>query len=88
LNNIIKQILNVIGNHEGSKFTLTIWPPDEIYISIYETDVLIEINKKEKYAYVNTETMEHHLTASMLDELSQIVKIIDDNIDVVLECLV
>ena len=87
LQDIIKQMLNVIGDYEGSKISMGIWPPNEIYFLVYETEALIEIDKKEKCAYLNTDTMTHHLTASMLDELCQIVKIIDDNIDVILECL-
>ena len=87
LQNIIKQMLNVIGDYEGSKISMGIWPPNEIYFLIYETEALIEIDKKEKYAYLNTDTMTHHLTSSMLDELRKIVKIIDDNIDVILECV-
>ena len=87
LQDIIKQMLNVIGNYEGSKISMGIWPPNEIYFLIYETEALVEIDKKEKCAYLNTDTMTHHLTSSMLDELSQIVKIIDDNIDVFMECL-
>ena len=42
---------------------------------------------KNKYAYIDTDTMDNHLTSSMLDELNQIVKIIDDNIDMFLGCL-
>ena len=87
LQNIIKQMLNVIGDYEGSKLSMGIWPPKEIYFLIYETEALIEIDKKEKCAYLNTDTMNNHLTSSMLDELSQIVKIIDDNINAILECL-
>jgi len=87
LQNIIKQILNVIGDNEGSKLSLHIWPFSEICVYIYETEIPIVIDIKEKYAYIDTDTMDNHLTSSMLDELSQIVKIIDDNIDVILECL-
>jgi len=87
LQNIIKQMLNVIGNHEGSKFSLHIWPFSEICVYIYETEIPIVIDTKEKYAYIDTDTMNNHLTSSMLDELSQIVKIIDDNIEVFMECL-
>ena len=87
LQDIIKQMLNVIGDYEGSKISMGIWPPNEIYFLVYETEALIEIDKKEKCAYLNTDTMTHHLTSSMLDELNQIVKIIDDNIDVILECV-
>ena len=87
LQNIIKKMLNVIGNYEGSKLSLHIWPFSEICVYIYETEISIVINVKEKYAYIDTDTMDNHLTASMLDELCQIVKIIDDNIDVFMECV-
>jgi len=87
LQNIIKQILNVIGDYEGSKLSLHIWPFSEICIYVYETEIPIVIDIKEKYAYIDTDTMDNHLTSSMLDELNQIVKIIDDNIDVILECV-
>ena len=87
LQNIIKQILNIIGDYEGSKLSLHIWPFSEICVYIYETEIPIVIDIKEKYSYIDTDTMDNHLTSSMLDELNQIVKIIDDNIDVFLGCL-
>jgi len=87
LQNIIKQMLNIIGDNEGSKLSLHIWPSGEICIYVYDSEIPIVINVKNKYTYIDTDTMDHHLTASMLDELCQIVKIIDDNIDVILECL-
>jgi hypothetical protein len=84
---VIKQILEVIGDYEGSKLTFTIWPPDEIYFYIYETEIPVVINVKEKYAYVDSETMTNHLTGDMLYELSHIVKIIESNMDDILYCL-
>ena len=87
LQDIIKQMLNVIGDYEGSKLTINIWPPNEMCIYIYDSEIPIVINVKNKYIYIDTDTMDHHLTASMLDELCQIVKIIDNNIDVILGCL-
>jgi len=87
LQDIIKQILNVIGNYEGSKLTINIWPFDNISIYVYDNEIPIVIDIKEKYAYIDTNMIDAHLTSSMLDELSQIVKIIDDNIDVFMECL-
>jgi len=87
LQNIIKQILNVIGDNEGSKLSLNIWPPNEMCIYVYDSEIPIVINVKNKYVYIDTDTMDHHLTFSMLDELCQIIKIIDDNIEVFMECL-
>jgi len=54
---------------------------------VYDNEIPIVIDIKEKYAYIDTNMIDAHLTSSMLDELSQIVKIIDDNIDVFMECL-
>ena len=87
LQDIIKQMLNVISTYEGSKLTINIWPFDNISIYVYDNEIPIVIDIKEKYAYIDTDTMNNHLTSSMLDELSQIVKIIDNNIDVFLGCL-
>jgi len=87
LQNIIKQMLNVIGDYEGSKISLNIWTPNEMCIYVYDSKIPVVINVKNKYVYIDTDTMDHHLTYNMLDELCQIVKIIDDNIDVILECL-
>ena len=87
LQNIIKQMLNVIGDYEGNKISLNIWTPNEMCIYVYDSEIPVVINVKNKYVYIDTDTMDHHLTYNMLDELCQIVKIIDDNIDVILECL-
>ena len=87
LQSIIKQMLNVIGEQKGSRLSLNIWPPNEIYMCVYETEIPIVIDIKEKYAYIDTNTMDNHLTSSMLDELNQIVKIINNNIEVFIECV-
>jgi len=86
LQNVIKQILNIIGDEEGSKLTLNIYPPNEIFFHIYDVEIAVGINTEEKYAYVDTECINNHLTSSMLSELGEIVKIIEENIDVILEC--
>ena len=80
-------MLNVIGDYEGSKLSLHIWPFDNISIYVYENEIPIVIDIKNKYSYIDTDMMDSHLTSSMLDELNQIVKIIDDNIGVILECV-
>ena len=87
LQNVIKQMLNVVGDYEGSKLTINIWSFDNISIYVYENEIPIVIDIKNKYSYIDTNTMDNHLTSSMLDELNQIVKIIDDNIYVILECV-
>ena len=87
MQNVIKQILNIIGDEEGSKLTLNIYPPNEIFFHIYDVEIAVGINTKEKYAYVDTEYINNHLTSNMLLELGEIVKVIEDNIDDVLECV-
>ena len=86
MQNVIKQILNIIGDNENSKFTIDFYPPDEIFFHIYDVEIAVGINKKEKYAYVDTEYINNHLTSNMLSELGEITKVIEENIDIVLEC--
>lgn len=86
MNNIIKQILNIIGDEEGSKLTINIYPPNDISFYIYDIEIPINIDMKDKYAYIDCELIDGRLTKDMLSELSEIVKVIEGNIDVVLEC--
>ena len=86
MQNVIKQILSIVGDNENSKFTIDFYPPDEIFFHIYDAEIAVGINKKEKYAYVDTEFINNHLTSNMLLELSEIVKIIEENIDIILGC--
>lgn len=87
MTNIIKQIKNIIGNHWSSKIRIDIWT-DEFCIYIYESEIPIVVNLKDKTVYVDCDTMNHRLTGDMLDELSRIVKLLEDNMEVVLDCLV
>ena len=79
MDNLIDKILKIIGNN---KLSINLWD-NEVWFSIYETEVPIVINFKEKYSYLDCETSDHHLTADMLDELYQIVSLIDDNIKII-----
>ena len=81
LQNIIKQILSIIGDYEGSKLTINIYPPDDISFYIYDIEIPINIDIKTKYAYIDCELIDGRLTKDMLSELSEIVKIIEDNIN-------
>jgi hypothetical protein len=80
---IIKKIQEILGDFEGSMLKINI-TPHEIWLDIYETEVPLTIDKKDKHVYVDCEFYNHQLTADMLDELSQICKVLEENIDVVL----
>lgn len=84
--NIIKQIRKIIGNHWSSQIFINIYP-DEICFEIYETKVPIVFDLKGKYVYLECETSNHHLTADMLDELSQIVSLLQENFDEITKIL-
>jgi type IV pilus biogenesis protein CpaD/CtpE len=79
--------MNIMGDFNGTALTIHIYP-SEIWIDVYETEIPIVINRKTKDVYVDCETSNHQLTSSMLDELSSIVKVIEDNIDEFLGCLI
>ncbi len=78
---IIKQIRKIIGDHWSSQIHIHI-AKDEIWMDIYESETPLVIDLKKKEVYVDCEASNHHLTWSMLDELSRIVKLLQDNLDV------
>lgn len=81
---IIKKIQWILGNHDSSMIQIKICPTD-IWFLIYESEVLITVDKKEKSVCVDCEGNRGGLTADMLDELSKIVRLLEDNIDGVLQ---
>jgi hypothetical protein len=86
MNNLIKKIKAILGDHESSVFSIHV-SPTEIWFEIYDSRVVINIDKKQRYAYADFETYNKHLTADMLIELGEIVKLIENNIDLVLDCI-
>lgn len=85
MDKIIKEIINIL-KPSGGKFSLTIWD-DEVYMYIYETEISIVIDIKNKYAYIDCEVMNNHITSVELEELSKIVNIIEENIDVIVNLI-
>lgn len=83
MTNLIKSIREIIGDHESSVLSIDIYPEKEIVFKIYETGIPIYVNLKEKYSYIDTETIDSHLCKDMLQELHDIVKLIDGNIDMI-----
>jgi len=85
MDEIIKQIRNIIGDNDFNYIIIHICY-DEIWLEIYETEVPIVIDLKKKEVYMECESG-HHLTGDMLDELSRIVKLLEDNLDRIEELL-
>ena len=85
MDKIIKEIINIL-KPSGGKFTLTIWD-DEVYVYIYETEICIVIDIKDKYVYIDCEAMNNHITSVELEELSKIVNIIEENIDTIINLI-
>lgn len=82
MTNIIKQIREIIGKHWTSQIKIHIFEENEIVFYIYETEAAIMINLKNKDVYLDCEFSKHHLTGDMLDELGKVVKILEENLDV------
>jgi len=86
MDNIIKQIRKIIGDHWSSQIQINIGI-DEIWFNIYESEVLITIDTKKKEIYVDCELSNHHLTSSMLYELYMITELLETKWDVFEELL-
>jgi hypothetical protein len=85
LTQILQQIRKIIGN-EYADVKLEIWSGKEINFCIYETEIVLGIENKS--VYVNTEVLRRTaITYDEMNELTQIMKLIQDNIDSVLECV-
>lgn len=81
IDNVIKQIRNIIGNHWSSQIHIHIFK-DEIYFGIYESEIPVIIDLKKKEVYIECEAIKNYLTSDMLIELGQICKLLQDNLDV------
>lgn len=86
MDNIIKQIRKIIGDHWSSHIQINIGI-DEIWICIYESEIPIIIDLKKREVYVDCELSSHHLTSSMLYELYMITELLECKWDVFEELL-
>lgn len=85
MDEIIKGIRKIIGDYDYSTIRIFI-AADEIYFEIYESQIPICIDKKEKRAYIDcTMLNENKITSDMLYELAEIVKLLDHNMGKLLE---
>lgn len=86
MDNIIKQMRKIIGDHWSSQIQINIGI-DEIWICIYESEIPIIIDLKKREVYVDCELSSHHLTSSMLYELYMITELLECKWDVFEELL-
>lgn len=86
MDNIIKQIRKIIGDHWSSQIHIHIFK-DEIYFEIYESEIPIIIDLKKREIYVEYDLSTHHLTSSMLYELYMITELLETKWDVFEELL-
>ena len=86
MDNIIKQIRKIIGDHWSSQIQINIGI-DEIWICIYESEIPIIIDLKKREIYVEYDFSTHHLTSSMLYELYMITELLECKWDVFEELL-
>ncbi len=86
MDNIIRQIREIMGNHWSSQINIHIYT-DEISFDIYESEIPVIVDLKEKEVYIDCESMVHHLTSDMLYELFQIVVVLEENLNMFVELL-
>ena len=86
MDNIIKEMRKIIGDHDYNYINICICR-NEIWFEVYETEVQVVVDLKKKEVYVDCEAICNHLTSDMLDELSKICKLIEDNLDVIEDLL-
>lgn len=85
---LIKEINKIIGNFTGSQLTIRFFNDNEVVFYIYEQEIPIQIDKKNKHVYLDCEVLsKEKLTSDMLLELSKIMKLMECEIEVILSCL-
>lgn len=84
---LIKQINEIMGpDNLGTQLTIRFYK-NEVVFGIYEQEIPVVVDKKSMQVYLDCKTTSSHLTYDMLNELTQITKLIEENVSVVLECL-
>ncbi|MCK9330200.1 MAG: hypothetical protein M0Q94_10040 [Candidatus Cloacimonetes bacterium] len=86
MNDIIKQIRKIIGNFDPSHIQINIGI-DEIWFNIYESEVPLIIDLKNKEVYVDCEGYQYKLNGDMLIELGEICTLIESNLNVIEDLL-
>jgi len=86
MTNVIKEIRKIISEFNSNWITIHI-ADDEIWIDIYETEVPLVIDLKHKEVYVDCESSCHKLSSSMLNELSKICELLENNLNAIEDLL-
>jgi hypothetical protein len=82
LENLIKQIKNIIG--EDQRLTIEFFSREEICINIYEKEIPVFITKKQKECYIESDFIKKEmLTHEDLVQLSAICGLINENIKMI-----
>jgi hypothetical protein len=84
---IIKEIMNIMGDIDGSQLSIDFYTDESIVFNIYEVEIPLIVDKKKKTVYMDCECYTGEITVDMLDELHQIAKLLEENIDLILSCL-
>ncbi|HHT98246.1 MAG TPA: hypothetical protein GXZ90_10190 [Clostridiales bacterium] len=88
MDNVIRQINKIMGvENMGSQLSISFYNDGGIVFGIYEHEIPIVVDKDNKQVHLDCETVNVKLTYDMLSELTQITKLIQDNIDTVLKCI-
>lgn len=85
MTNIIKKIKEIMGNHWSSDLKVSFFNDGGIVFEIYESEIPIAIDIKKSEVYLDCELYDGHLTVDMLQELHDVVKLLEDNIEVLRE---
>lgn len=84
---LIKQINEIMGpDNLGAELTIKFYK-NKIVFGVYEQEIPIVVDKKSMQVYLDCETTSSHLTYDMLNELTQITKLIENNIDIIIKCI-
>ena len=85
---LIKQINKIMNpDNIGTQLTIRFYNDGGIVFGIYEQEISIVVDREKEKVYLDCETTSSHLTYDMLNELAQITKLIEENLDVILECV-
>lgn len=88
MNNVIKQIRKIMGDRDSSVLKIEIWTDKEIVFNIYESEIPIMVDGKKKEVYIECEwLLTQKLCGDMLIELGEISKILEENIEVILNAV-
>lgn len=88
MENVIKQINEIMGpDNLGSQLTVSFFGDGGIVFGIYEQEIPIVVDKESMQVYLDCETTSSSLTYDMLNELTQITKLIEDNLEIIVKCV-